>query len=111
MLKKIVSDGQTAADRAALDFAIKRNIPRDGWIPKGKKAEDGPLAERYHLRETPTVDKAAQRLRVWITGTVSMYSKWLAWRQVSHADALRDLCVQSVPLTPTDVVAPSVSCL
>ena len=51
MLKKIVSGGQTGADRAALDVAIEYDIPYDGWVPKGRKAEDGPIAERYHLKE------------------------------------------------------------
>jgi len=54
MLKKIVSGGQTGADRAALDFAIKNNIPHGGWVPKNRIAEDGPIAEKYTLKEMPT---------------------------------------------------------
>jgi hypothetical protein len=54
MIQKIVSGGQTGADRAALDFAIKHGIPHGGWIPKGRKAEDGTLPEKYHLQEMPT---------------------------------------------------------
>lgn len=54
MIKKIISGGQTGADRAVLDFAIKHNIPHGGWIPKGRKAEDGPLPERYQLQEMST---------------------------------------------------------
>jgi hypothetical protein len=49
----IVSGGQTGADRAALDFAIEHSIPHEGWCPRGRLAEDGPIAARYHLRETP----------------------------------------------------------
>jgi hypothetical protein len=51
---KIVSGGQTGADRAALDFAIKHGFEHGGWCPKGRFAEDGPLADRYALQETPT---------------------------------------------------------
>jgi len=51
---KIVSGGQTGADRAALDWAIERGIPHGGWCPKGRLAEDGPIAPRYQLQETPT---------------------------------------------------------
>ncbi len=51
MLKKIISGGQTGADRAALDVAIKLEIPHGGWIPKGRIAEDGPLPEKYQLKE------------------------------------------------------------
>lgn len=50
----IVSGGQTGADRAALDFAIYHGIPHEGWCPRGRLAEDGPLDEYYRLRETPT---------------------------------------------------------
>ena len=51
-LLRIISGGQTGADRAALDFAIEQKIPHGGWCPKGRKAEDGPIASRYRLRET-----------------------------------------------------------
>lgn len=54
MLTKIISGGQTGADQAALDVAIKLNIPHGGWIPKGRKTEDGILPEKYHLQEMPT---------------------------------------------------------
>jgi hypothetical protein len=54
----IVSGGQTGADRAALDFAIRAGLPHDGWCPRGRLAEDGPLDERYLLRETPTANYA-----------------------------------------------------
>ena len=50
----IVSGGQTGADRAALDWAIERGIAHGGWCPRGRRAEDGVIAARYHLRETPS---------------------------------------------------------
>jgi len=49
---KIISGGQTGVDRAALDFAIKNNIPCGGWCPKGRKAEDGIISDNYPLIET-----------------------------------------------------------
>jgi len=54
MIDKIISGGQTGADRAAIDFAIKHNIPYGGWVPKGRKTEDGTLPEKYHLQEMLT---------------------------------------------------------
>jgi hypothetical protein len=54
MIKKIISGGQTGADRAALDVAIKLGIPHGGWIPKGRITEKGPLPEKYRLQEMPT---------------------------------------------------------
>ena len=56
MLSKIISGGQTGADRAALDWAIKRGKAYGGWCPKGRKAEDGTIDWRYNLVETPSED-------------------------------------------------------
>jgi hypothetical protein len=55
-LSKIVSGGQTGADRAALDWAIRRGLPHGGWCPKGRKAEDGVIDRRYNLVETTSED-------------------------------------------------------
>ncbi|HEU0176920.1 MAG TPA: putative molybdenum carrier protein [Blastocatellia bacterium] len=54
--RKIISGGQTGADRAALDWAIERGVPHGGWCPKGRKAEDGAIDQRYNLVETPSED-------------------------------------------------------
>lgn len=53
MLTKIISGGQTGTDQAALDAAIKHDIPHGGWIPKGRKTEDGILPDKYKLDEMP----------------------------------------------------------
>jgi hypothetical protein len=50
----IVSGGQTGADRAALDFAIRYGLPHGGWCPRGRLAEDGRLDAIYCLQETPS---------------------------------------------------------
>ena len=60
LLDKIVSGGQTGADRAALDFAIKFNIPHGGWITKGRRTESGPLPDCYQLTEMDTRDYPAR---------------------------------------------------
>lgn len=54
MITKIISGGQTGADRAALDAAIKLRIPYGGWVPKGRITENGILPQKYNLMETPT---------------------------------------------------------
>ncbi|MBI4400273.1 MAG: putative molybdenum carrier protein [Nitrospirae bacterium] len=58
MFEKIISGGQTGVDRAALDLALELGVPCGGWCPKGRKAEDGPIAARYPLKETPADDYA-----------------------------------------------------
>jgi len=53
-LVRIISGGQTGADRAGLDFAIEHDIPHGGWCPKGRRAEDGQVPDRYNVKEMPT---------------------------------------------------------
>lgn len=58
MLQCVISGGQTGADRAALDWAIKKNIQHGGWCPRGRLAEDGEIPLFYNLSETPTENYA-----------------------------------------------------
>ena len=51
MIRKIISGGQTGADRAGLDFAIEARLAHGGYVPKGRKAEDGRIDGKYHLTE------------------------------------------------------------
>ena len=60
LIEKIVSGGQTGADQAALDVAIRLGIPHGGWVPKGRRTEAGALPCRYQMREMPT-DGYAER--------------------------------------------------
>src|SRR5439155_7869674 len=41
-------------DRAALDWAIAGGLEHGGWCPRGRRAEDGAIAPRYRLTETPS---------------------------------------------------------
>ncbi|MBT4364997.1 MAG: hypothetical protein HN737_05460 [Desulfobacterales bacterium] len=53
-IEKIISGGQTGADQAALDVAIKLDISHGGWIPKDRVTENGTLPDKYKLNEMPT---------------------------------------------------------
>jgi hypothetical protein len=55
-LERIVAGGQTGADRAGLDVAIRWGFPYAGWCPKGRKAEDGIIGGQYQLLETPSAN-------------------------------------------------------
>lgn len=55
-VEKIVSGGQTGADRAVLDFARAHGVPHGGWCPRGRLAEDGALESDYALHETPEAE-------------------------------------------------------
>jgi len=51
MITKIISGGQTGADRGGLDAAIYCEMPHGGWCPKERKAEDGVIPAKYYLKE------------------------------------------------------------
>ena len=51
MLVKIISGGQTGADRAALDAALEAGFPTGGYCPSGRRAEDGVIDRLYPLEE------------------------------------------------------------
>ncbi len=53
MIENVVSGGQTGVDRAALDAAIRAGVGCGGWCPRGRRAEDGVIPERYPLKQTP----------------------------------------------------------
>lgn len=58
-ISRIVSGGQTGADRAALDFALENEIEIGGFVPKNRRAEDGAISFKYpNLRETATENYA-----------------------------------------------------
>lgn len=50
-LEKIISGGQSGADRGALDAALDAGFPCGGHCPRGRLAEDGPVPDRYPLIE------------------------------------------------------------
>jgi hypothetical protein len=50
---KIISGGQTGADRAALDAAIDSGTPCGGWCPADRTAEDGIIAAQYPIQPLP----------------------------------------------------------
>ena len=56
MIEVIISGGQTGADRAALDFALERGIEIQGYCPRGRRADDGPLDKKYPLQETKSAE-------------------------------------------------------
>ena len=61
MIEKIISGGQTGSDRAGLDAAIELGIPYGGWLPMGRKAEDGSVPARYTEMKELTRDGYPKR--------------------------------------------------
>jgi hypothetical protein len=59
-ITRIVSGGQTGADRGGLEAAIYCRVPHGGWCPIGRRAEDGRIPDKYLLIEMPTPDYLAR---------------------------------------------------
>jgi hypothetical protein len=72
VLTRLISGGQTGADRAALDAAIELGIEHGGWCPRGRRAEDGPIDLRYQLRETDSDDYRVRTERNVIAGDLTV---------------------------------------
>ena len=60
----VISGAQTGADRGGLDAARARGIGTGGWVPAGRRAEDGVIPAEYTgLVETVEADYATRTLR------------------------------------------------
>ena len=70
-IAKIISGGQTGADRGALEAALKAHFPYGGLVPQGRLAEDGRVPARF--KELVEAETANYRFR----------TKW----NVEHSDA------------------------
>lgn len=53
---KIISGGQTGADRAGLDVAIKLGLAHGGTVPRGRRSEDGGVPAQYQMVEHTSAD-------------------------------------------------------
>ena len=85
---RIVSGGQTGADRAALDAALTLGIPYGGWCPSGGAAED--------LTEPPGVLERYPLLREVPGGDASVRTRW----NVRDSDATLVLVCTSLAGSP-----------
>ncbi len=88
----LISGGQTGVDRAALDVALELGLPCGGWCPEGRLAEDGPIPERYPVRELPGADYPVRTLAnvLQSDGTLLIY-----FEQFSGGTRLTlDLCLR-----------------
>jgi hypothetical protein len=63
MAEKIISGGPTGVDWAALDVALALGLAVGGGCPKGRRAEDGIIPDRYPLTATPEPDDETRTRR------------------------------------------------
>jgi len=60
MIAKIISGGQTGADRGGLEAALACRTPHGGWCPKGRIAEDEVVPAKFQLTETKSAGYPAR---------------------------------------------------
>ncbi|MCG8528995.1 MAG: putative molybdenum carrier protein [Opitutales bacterium] len=76
---KIISGGQTGVDRAALDVALNLGIQAGGFCPKDRWAEDGPIPDRYPVREIDGgVEERTLMNVIHSDGTLIFFNKTLS---------------------------------
>jgi hypothetical protein len=114
VVERIISGGQTGVDRAALDAAIACGVPHAGWCPRGRRAEDGPIAAAYNLRETESPQYHVRtRLNVLdADGTLILHRGPLTGgteltRKVAHAQR-RPLLSVDLGAVPAEVALASI---
>ncbi len=102
--KKIISGGQTGADRAALDVAIALGVPHGGWCPAGRRSEDGTISPIYQLQETNSRNYAQRTEKNVLEscGTLILYLKTISGgtaltQRLSQAHTQPCLCIDLSP--------------
>jgi hypothetical protein len=92
-VREVWAGGQTGVDRAALDVAMALHISTRGWVPRGRRAEDGTIPLSYRgLQETTSTDYAERT--TWnvrdTDATLILYRETLSGGSAfTHDEALR----------------------
>ena len=63
VIGKIISSGQTGADRGAIEAAFNARFPYGGLVPKGRLAEDGCVPAKYGAMEEADTEDCRFRTR------------------------------------------------
>jgi hypothetical protein len=74
MIQKIISGAREGVEQAALDVALKLEIPHSGWVSKGCKSA---FPKKFNLKETAsaTDDACREKNIVFSDGTLFLSSK------------------------------------
>jgi serine/threonine protein phosphatase PrpC len=94
MVSVVISGGQTGADRAALDAALALGIPHGGWVPKGRRDENGTIPAVYVGLVDADSDDPAVRTRLNVRdsdGTVVLSHGPLTGGSALTAEVAREL--------------------
>jgi hypothetical protein len=92
MIKKIISGGNPGIEIAALDAAIRLDIPHAGWCYRDRKTDGGVLAEHYNVKEidNPSYFERLEKNIIDSEGIVVL----IYGRRALGDKAVKDLAVQ-----------------
>jgi hypothetical protein len=92
MIKKIISGGKPGVELAALDAAIRLDIPHAGWCYRNRKTDGGVLADHYNVKEidNPSYFERLKKNIIDSGGTVVLTYGQLA----VGSKAVKDLAVK-----------------
>jgi hypothetical protein len=122
VIKRVISGGQTGADRAALDWALTHDVPHGG-CPAGRMAEDSTIPPRYQLNEMPNGGGYRQRTKANVRDSDAtlllsiepeltggscqtlhfarqLAKSWLLLKSVNRATQVHSKCEQDRRITP-----------
>ncbi|MBN9118591.1 MAG: hypothetical protein J0I06_05465 [Planctomycetes bacterium] len=112
LLERVISGGQTGADRAALVAAKAAGLATGGWMPKGFRAQDGPrpeFAELYGIREHAS-DRYPPRTALNVKGadaTLRFATDWDSPGEVLTRRMCERYCRPQLEVTPGGPIAPA----
>jgi hypothetical protein len=110
LIRRIISGGQTGADRAGLEIAEELGIPTGGWCPKGCRTENGPdpeLVTRFGLQESPASNYTVRTLaNIGMSDGTLIFGKASAGSNQTRREAqrVRKPVLWVLPLTKPEFV-------
>jgi hypothetical protein len=102
MIKKIITGGQSGVEMAALDAAIKLNIPHEGWCHRGRRTGSGFLPEAHQLKpiEMPSYHDRLEKNIIDSDGTVILSDGQLVIGSLSEIWPIRMASLVCMSILP-----------
>jgi hypothetical protein len=98
----IISGAQTGADRGGLEAAIEAGLKIGGYVPRGRRAEDGRVPDRYpvwELKDAGYTTRTRENIRAADATLIFAYGKLKGGSKFTETECL----IQQKPYTVIDL--------